>query len=406
MIKKILKIYLIVILIIIVFLFVYKVISDYQKLKTIIKKGIQYKPISRYVDLKETIKLQNIQGRVLLVSDTGLITIIKQPIEVKEGSIIEVDGNSSAECLSQNGILLLEDNTKIKVAKVFEKTLLDYNEIKFELKEGKVTANVWGSLTKKLTFEIKTPVAVVGVRGTKFQIVSLNKISTIKCFEGTIFVFDNNRNFSFLKEGQMTQIIENNQKIKIDTFAVENEYINWFDETMKYKEEKIRSERDLLLKEDVLLLKKVQEEPIIEYEKNYELQEYIKKQAQMRMVSEETKQNNEEKVEITNEGKKEEREKIVPLKDEKEKEKTESVKKEETEPEKAKGKKDLEEYVINKYKKQYGADWEKKYNADKEANKEKKIDDLIKTKEAEREFKKIEKRFDVDRTKQVKDYIR
>ena len=102
---------------------------------------------------------------------------------VKTGDEIEVEEGGSVEIRLENGnSISLKENTIIKVTRLWYNAKTGSYENVFEAKYGKLKA-VIERLDKKSKFEIKTPVAVCGARGT-IMYLDITKRKTWASYEG------------------------------------------------------------------------------------------------------------------------------------------------------------------------------------------------------------------------------
>lgn len=100
---------------------------------------------------------------------------LRQDDEIKTGKnasatvIFDFDSKTSQEAKDRNSIDIAED-TEIVLAKLTYDTATQDKITALDLKIGKITANAEKLRTKNSKFEVKTPVSIVGVRGTNYVV--------------------------------------------------------------------------------------------------------------------------------------------------------------------------------------------------------------------------------------------
>lgn len=166
--------------------------------------------------------------------EVGKITALNGDVDILHNKSIPGEKAKLNQLLYLNDVIRTKTNSNAEVTlndgtiiKIYQKSRVDISEyfldgenlkVKIDLKRGKVGAYVSKQTTDKIVssskenrFEIRTPVAVSGVKGTKF-IVShgLNHASTILVISGNVYVY--NLNFPDkiveLKDGEMSIIRE------------------------------------------------------------------------------------------------------------------------------------------------------------------------------------------------------
>lgn len=167
---------------------------------------------------QEVGKLTAIQGKVDIMREGKLPAVqaeINQPIYLKD--IIRTKTNSKAEITFKDGtVIKIGQRSRIDISEYL--TDGDILKARIELQRGRVgsyvskdSVNKISSSPKANRFEIKTPIAVAGVRGTDF-IVShdINPTTTVFVISGKVYSY--NINFPDqiveLQSGEMTIIKE------------------------------------------------------------------------------------------------------------------------------------------------------------------------------------------------------
>jgi len=154
--------------------------------------------------------ITEIEGKVVIIraKDGGEEKAVK-------GSILE-EGDKVKTFFASTAKVKLTDGSVIDIK---PSTTMDFNKVKVSADgEKKVNVNLWFGKSKfdvsKLqtptsTFEVKTPVAVCGVRGTDFGVaVEPSKTTNISVFKGMVSV-KNAAGEVFVKENQTTTVKPN-----------------------------------------------------------------------------------------------------------------------------------------------------------------------------------------------------
>jgi len=114
--------------------------------------------------------------------------VVKSPIQVKD--IILTDKDSSAMMVfPDNSMIKLEQNSKLEIKEFLFKE--KSRTAIFSLAVGKMSATVNKFIGDNNVFEVNSPTAIVGVRGTGFEFVeALNaenkNMATVSCTEGSL----------------------------------------------------------------------------------------------------------------------------------------------------------------------------------------------------------------------------
>ena len=132
----------------------------------------------------------SVVGEVTQTRAKEVITpVAKSPIELKD--LIATDRNSSTSMVfSDDSTIMLSENTKLEIKEFLfkEKSRTGI----FSLAIGKVTAAVNKFIGGDNVFEVHSPTAVVGVRGTGFEFIE-SKVgdattATVICTEGSLTI--------------------------------------------------------------------------------------------------------------------------------------------------------------------------------------------------------------------------
>ena len=162
-------------------------------------------------------KFTKVEGTVDVLREGNLPAIpvkVGDPIFVKD--VIRTKSNSRAE------IIFVDGNT----IKISQRSRIDVSEYLAEengsleilkLQRGRVEANVLDKNAKRISlspnahkFEIHTPCAVTGVRGTKYWAYQLENCATIGVQEGKVYVYNPKfpEKIVEVRAGQMTKACE------------------------------------------------------------------------------------------------------------------------------------------------------------------------------------------------------
>jgi len=135
---------------------------------------------------------------------------------------IKTGAQASAEIkLAENTVIKLAENTEVtlmelkseasKKKSVFGKGNQQVNKIKLNMTNGQIFSKLQKNPNLKNQFQLNTPVAVCGVRGTEFITSHSGENTNVDVIEGTVDVY----NLKFPKKnikvtaGQTTSVVEN-----------------------------------------------------------------------------------------------------------------------------------------------------------------------------------------------------
>lgn len=121
------------------------------------------------------------------VDTNGKKAAAKVREKVFQDSTVETGPDGRAKIvMSDRSVVHISPDSKIKIAKYSDKE--GAKNVELSLSKGKVRNEVKGAYDDKNRFEVKTPTAVAGVRGTDFIIDHNIKTNTteIKTIEGTV----------------------------------------------------------------------------------------------------------------------------------------------------------------------------------------------------------------------------
>jgi len=134
---------------------------------------------------EEIARLTNIKGKVFLIRQ-GKTQVPTNNLALYPNDTIKTLKNSSCEIFFTDlAITLLEENTQLTL-KAISKTQ-NNKQANYFLNIGKVFSSV-SKLKKNDSFNIQTPSAIAGIRGTEFLVNAENKSSEVAVYEGEVEV--------------------------------------------------------------------------------------------------------------------------------------------------------------------------------------------------------------------------
>lgn len=90
---------------------------------------------------------------------------------VAEGAIIEVPAECHASLLLEDGsVIRLPSSASLKITTLRKNPLESAPEVKLDLARGRVELDVNKNRSKSTPFEVRTPLSIMGVRGTEFRV--------------------------------------------------------------------------------------------------------------------------------------------------------------------------------------------------------------------------------------------
>lgn len=178
------------------------------------------------VNLNANVTIYKIKGKVEFIDINNKILSLKEGDNIDENITVKTYPSSEVELVYDDGIMVfLSENSSFTIRKVQKikqaSWILDIltlnlyadekgNESWFDYLYGKAMFFV-----KKLdkSYNVKTPTAVCGVRGTNFSIVADENISEVGLFKGIVEVEKDDKRL-ILKPGQLAIITR--QDIKVE----------------------------------------------------------------------------------------------------------------------------------------------------------------------------------------------
>jgi len=91
--------------------------------------------------------------------------------QVSEGALIEVPAECHVSLLLEDGsIIRLPSSAALKISTLRKNALETAPEVKLDLARGRVELDVNKGRSKLTPFEVRTPISIMGVRGTEFRV--------------------------------------------------------------------------------------------------------------------------------------------------------------------------------------------------------------------------------------------
>ncbi|MCS7151358.1 MAG: FecR family protein [Endomicrobia bacterium] len=192
--------------------------------------------LSTYCFLSEgestSVVLSSYKGKVEILVE-GKKLSIKKGMLLKEDYIIRTGKDSMAVLIFQDGSnIVLGANSEISLRR------LTNNDTTLDLKNGRLKAEVTPRQPGQ-NFEVRTPVSVASVRGTKFMLSFENGISDLIVIEGNVLFSDNLGNTTEVNENESCNVTDAGlgQKSGVDKDKL-NELLKEFEHKEEVFEEK------------------------------------------------------------------------------------------------------------------------------------------------------------------------
>lgn len=212
-------------------------------------------------------KITKIEGSVSIKRRRGTKTFkATKGMKLVQGDMLYTSKNSNVALTFSNGNQsVLGENSSLTFDEL-KKLPHDKNSVSMNLNKGSIFSNVKKKLTNAEKFEIKTPNAVAGVRGTKFFIKTDKKGSVLYVVKGKVKFKSFNKNNSkpvFTKKNQMAKVKKNDAATLIEDDKsnfndgnnnnFEKQILNIkkdFSKNMLKKAEAFSNDKDSLFKDD------------------------------------------------------------------------------------------------------------------------------------------------------------
>ncbi len=131
-----------------------------------------------------------ITGKVQIVAADGQIKAADVGCYVKKGEkIVTVGNDSMTDVYLGENVVRLMGNTELKLADYAVMTSSNGEKVELSLAKGSVFTRVSTKLGKDDSFNVSTPTAIAGVRGTEFTMEQLaNGQINVACLDGKVAV--------------------------------------------------------------------------------------------------------------------------------------------------------------------------------------------------------------------------
>ncbi|MFW5980781.1 MAG: FecR domain-containing protein [Halanaerobiaceae bacterium] len=192
----------------------------------------------------EVIVLKKLKGEVQYKSQgwwifTGKWKTVEDQVELNQGDHIKTGNSGRADLFYLNEArILIEENSRVQIK---ENKRDDLQVKKLKLDEGSVLVDFMQNIREKMSFEVETPTAVAGVRGTLFKVeVDEGKETVVSVKEGKVSV-SNDKTTVKVKGGENAVVRERSKKPEIGSFK-QNEIKKWQQNSSILKETEKKSE--------------------------------------------------------------------------------------------------------------------------------------------------------------------
>lgn len=155
-----------------------------------------------------TASLTSISGSVTVIVPGQKEIKITSNVDVPEGTIIKTGLKGSVVIKMMNSESVIKPLSVIRISEMG--TTEDANNIDLQLKRGTVHSRVDKIKGKKTSFQVKTPVSTLSVRGTEVEISHGPNFGTdLKTFTGIADIEDKTGNKREVKKDQTTNVQNN-----------------------------------------------------------------------------------------------------------------------------------------------------------------------------------------------------
>lgn len=135
--------------------------------------------------------LTDFEGEVLFQKSGDKIWFpVETNMPLESGDKIKTGINSSAEILIDDGsILKLEDKAEIELTGMHVDSVTKKIKTRLYLGVGRLFSNIAKMMNRESRFDVHTPTAIVGIRGTEFVVELADSEETdVGVFEGSVYV--------------------------------------------------------------------------------------------------------------------------------------------------------------------------------------------------------------------------
>lgn len=166
----------------------------------------------------------NLMTGIVIIIDGEKKSAAKVGDVVRQGMKVETGANSFADIyFDENAVKILE-NSVVEISELELNMQEESEKTRFHVKKGKVFAKVARKLAKNDRFQVTTPTATAGVRGTEFLVAEEKNKALVACLNGTVAVSSEvsaDKKTLDLTEGKEI-IIEIDKEMTIRDLSAEN----------------------------------------------------------------------------------------------------------------------------------------------------------------------------------------
>jgi hypothetical protein len=169
------------------------------------------------VKLDSIAKVASIEGEVLIQKGgKGDWSAAAEGAAVRVGDVVKTGAKSSCVLTWNLGnTVKLSAFTVMKVARMDKEPAAGAENSQLDLWAGGMHGRAKKLSDVNSSFEVHTPTAIAGVRGTKLAVeVGADESTDVKCLEGSVYVKSNSGGEVFLKEKEKTSVKKNEPPVK------------------------------------------------------------------------------------------------------------------------------------------------------------------------------------------------
>lgn len=138
--------------------------------------------------------------------------------EITQGMKVETKGPKSfVDIYIGDYIIKILGDTTLDIEQLFEQVKSGNKQVKLMLEKGKVFSRITSKLVKGDIYEVSTPTATAGVRGTDFLVTEEEGKSNVACLKGLVEVLNNSLKGSepvMLEPKEETDVIPGEDMVK------------------------------------------------------------------------------------------------------------------------------------------------------------------------------------------------
>lgn len=170
----------------------------------------------------ETVHLKGLinfkAGKVILTDMEGKIRDAAIGDEIIQGMKIETIGEKSfVDIYIGDYIIKVIGDTVVEIDKLFENAVSGNRQVNLKMEKGTLFSRIKRKLARGDVYEIRTPTATAGVRGTDFLVTEEDGKANVACLEGLVAVLNNSLEGGepvFLEKQEETDVIPGQNMVK------------------------------------------------------------------------------------------------------------------------------------------------------------------------------------------------